>query len=426
MAGRNIKDYIGLSRNINTNQRFTEISKKGKSIGFFHKFRGLLDESIFAWISHDYTVHAPHEYKVNTSKGSIYDIPVNPLKIAIAADWASDTVQSEKIADLIRDKNADYTIHLGDTYYSGTDQETTSNFKSEGNDRWPIGKLGSFALLGNHEMYSGGFSYFDNLLPNILKQDNPFFCLRNDYWCILGLDTGYQSIIGKPQNTELNFQDELFNWLRDVVQIKDEKRGVIVLTHHQFISAFKQEKEFHNPAKQLKELLPEGKEIIWIWGHEHRFSMYSKNPPKPDNEFITSYGRCIGNGGMPCEIRDIDQSSTSKNSLVLWDSRIADSFFSILHPPKVYITNNGYAMIEIDRQNLKITYYASYTSDINADPTESPIITESWISNNITGEITCIGIEDLTILDEKSELSYYSETPDPERAGNNKIIAKSN
>ncbi len=33
--------------------------------------------------------------------------------------------------------------------------------------KWPQGKLGSFALSGNHEMYARGNGYFDAILPKM-------------------------------------------------------------------------------------------------------------------------------------------------------------------------------------------------------------------------------------------------------------------
>src|SRR6202035_5285651 len=85
-------------------------------------------------------------------------------------------------------------------------QEIASNFTAVGNP-WTRGKVGSFALLGNHEMYAQGIAFFDHLLHTLGSRDRSsrnyggqkarFFCLENDHWRILGLDTGYHSI-SKP------------------------------------------------------------------------------------------------------------------------------------------------------------------------------------------------------------------------------------
>jgi hypothetical protein len=56
-----------------------------------------------------------------------------------------------------------------------------------------------FCLDGNHEMYARGFAYFDRILPALgpmlhgkpCAQKASFFCLENEYWRIIGLDTAY-------------------------------------------------------------------------------------------------------------------------------------------------------------------------------------------------------------------------------------------
>ncbi len=45
------------------------------------------------------------------------------------------------------------------------EKEIACNFNSTFGAPWPYGKTGSFALLGNHEMYSSGKTYFTHLLP---------------------------------------------------------------------------------------------------------------------------------------------------------------------------------------------------------------------------------------------------------------------
>jgi predicted phosphodiesterase len=328
---------------------------------------------------------------------SIYPLE-GPVKVAVAADWASDTVQSEGIAACIRKQEADYTVHLGDTYYSGSSAETYNNFI---NGCWPLGKVRSFALLGNHEMYHGAYPYFDALLPTVMQQPNPFFCLENEHWRILGLDTGYQSIIGGPSNTNLKFQDELIEWLKNTVEIKEDKRGIIVLTHHQYITAFKGEDNFQQPARQLREIFGDDREIIWIWGHEHRFSIYGKykEPDGPSGEkYVTAHGRCIGNGGMPVELTRSHAANPVKAQqyhLVLHDAHAVDQIPALLFC-KIQIAGNGYAVLEINGPQLVITYYLSYTASARTTPKDTAVVKETWTADHNNGKITCQQTEDLT------------------------------
>ena len=67
---------------------------------------------------------------------------------------------------------------------------------------WPVGSAGSFALNGNHEMYANGDDYLMCFLPRLglrapggmTGQQTSFFCLQNEYWRMIAIDTGYNSI----------------------------------------------------------------------------------------------------------------------------------------------------------------------------------------------------------------------------------------
>ena len=120
------------------------------------------------------------------------------IKLAIASDWGSGTWESAAVASLIKATNPDYTLHLGDVYYEAMEDEIKPNLMGQPpNDRqigvtWPTGKLGTFHINGNHEMLSLGNGYFDFLLPTF-KQKASYMCLENNYWRVIGLDSGYNS-----------------------------------------------------------------------------------------------------------------------------------------------------------------------------------------------------------------------------------------
>ena len=65
----------------------------------------------------------------------------------------------------LADLKPDHTIHLGDIYYAGAENEVRNKFLA----LWPAGtspSAPSFALNGNHEMYSGGVGYFQIALTD--------------------------------------------------------------------------------------------------------------------------------------------------------------------------------------------------------------------------------------------------------------------
>ncbi len=236
-------------------------------------------------------------------------------RFALAGDWGTGTDEANCVAESIESFKPHYSIHLGDVYFVGDPTEVNENFlgiKDPNNNfapcTWPAGSRGSFALNGNHEMYALGNAYFDRMLPRLgltsngqpLGQKASYFCLENKYWRIIALDTGYNSI-GWPIIEDIvepscAFGPEQIDWLRRVVQPGDDRRGIVILTHHQYYSRY--DDCYPVPARQLAEFLKD-RTVLWFWGHEHRLAIY-KMPAASDR--IAVFGRCIGHGGMPIEL----------------------------------------------------------------------------------------------------------------------------
>ena len=288
------------------------------------------------------------------------------VRICIVSDWATGTPEAREIAHSMKAQTPDYTIHMGDTYYVGAPLEIDANF---GDGNWPIGNSGSFALLGNHEMYSRGTAFFKKLLPRLgpktdagqyAGQQAGFFCLENDHWRILGLDTGYHSVSKIPILEMVSWwagncrlDDILMNWLRDVVRLGDpaDKRGLLILTHHQYITGFREESEYQTAASQLATLIGKDRPVVWLWGHEHKLSVFER---AQEADGITAYGRCIGHGGMPVQIRSGEFSPSSRkkgfDKLVGFDKRQKETVQG--HP----IGHNGYVLAKIQEEQLTLEY----------------------------------------------------------------------
>jgi hypothetical protein len=172
----------------------------------------------------------------------VQELPDNAV-VALLADWGGDNDAAKKIAAIVRRQKPDIAVHLGDIYYGGTKLEceiflSMWPLREDVNDpKSQILKKGSFALNGNHEMYSGGEYYFNTVLP-AFDQPQPFFCLENLYWRILGLDTAYARGRLKPQSQQDPITGQ-WNWL--VERLRSSKKANIFLTHHQPVSAHHQE-----------------------------------------------------------------------------------------------------------------------------------------------------------------------------------------
>ena len=83
----------------------------------------------------------------------------------MASDWGTGLYGAPKIAEQMRTIGGfELLMHLGDVYYSGTEDEVQERFLNV----WPTtaGKR-TVAVNSNHEIYSGGFGYYALALPAI-------------------------------------------------------------------------------------------------------------------------------------------------------------------------------------------------------------------------------------------------------------------
>ncbi len=401
------KDFIGMSKSSIVSQLHSlwdSIFDKKPD----YDMNGLIEENKFAWfIKNLCNLGNSHfryqQYPRPEINNGVFKIQIDSSElttIALLSDWASDTVESRLVAS--QASINDYSIHLGDTYYVGNKKEIAGNFNTDYGGTWPYGKLGSFALMGNHEMYSSGKSYFLQLLPymgNYVRENNKpqqasYFCLENDYWRIVGLDTGYYSLkgwLGLNANLDLDLHTQQKEWLEKTVKLNDDKRGLIILSHHQCFSAF--EDEFPNPGKYISSLLQPGRDILWLWGHEHWFSVYGPN--KLDNG-SNVFARCVGNSGMPVEINSKDKPKAPKNTdvsnalnrnLTLYDNREREVIDG-----KIALGYNGYVMMNLIGNRLTINYY----DDNDKQQKGRKVLQEDWIVDIATGKISGIDITDFT------------------------------
>jgi hypothetical protein len=373
-----------------------------------YDMHGLTRESKLKWVIKNVTRLGNHHYKYQTYPNSkvndgIFKMTSEPDKeitIALLSDWASNTFESHNIAQLAGEN--DYSIHLGDTYYVGNSKEIADNFNDSFGAPWPYGRLGSFAMLGNHEMYSSGRYYFTQLLPymgvykgeHTNQQEASFFCLENDHWKIIGLDTGYNSLKGFwgiKANSKLKLHEWQMNWLRETVLENNDKKGIILLSHHQCFSAFRDDDHIE-PLKQLAPLLGSDRTVLWFWGHEHRLALYGCNQ-LPNGSKL--FGRCVGTGGMPVELGKKPGSLTFSDpvnrSLVIYDERERKV---IGKNNSIRLGHNGYAILKLRNNMLTIEYYDDNNNNLQG--VQRLILEENWTIDINTGKLEGTGIKDHT------------------------------
>jgi len=224
----------------------------------------------------------------------------NRARVVLFSDWGSGLPRAQKISQQIRRylddpeaANRDkHLIHLGDVYYSGWEYEYKRNVLPY----WSVKpeeakKISSWNLNGNHDMYSGGFGYFDYLLRDerfAAQQQSSFFSLENNRWLLLGLDTGYhENSVFDPHDLYGDIQNE---WAYQKLKEAAPNKKGILLSHHQPFSAYDEGGE--KILEKLQSPLNEGLIHTWFWGHEHRCALYE---PRESIKFL----RCIGHGGIP-------------------------------------------------------------------------------------------------------------------------------
>jgi len=174
-------------------------------------------------------------------------------------------------------------MHLGDVYYSGTEDEVQERFL----DVWPksAGKR-TIAVNSNHEMYSGGFGYYKRALP-ALGQSASYLAFENAHWLLAVLDTAY---------IDHDIDNEQVAWLNLVIRQVSEANGgtpkkLVLFSHQQPFSRL----DSQGPKLQnaLRHLLQSKAITAWYWGHEHQCVIYDSHP------HYRLRGRCLGNGGIP-------------------------------------------------------------------------------------------------------------------------------
>jgi predicted phosphodiesterase len=367
----------------------------------FKKAKDFLETRIWLWVWHYLKSRFGGRYEFQDYENGSGDRGIYPLdpsdvsdpggsitKISMTGDWASGTRDAQEIGMAMASGDPDFTIHLGDIYYVGTRREIRENMLG-GMTRWPQGVRGSFALNANHEMYARGKAYFKHLLPSLGLHGPPggesqgqkasFFCLRNDHWVIVGLDTGYYSvgipIIEKILKPSCRQHDKTLRWLRDKVRLQDDRqRGVILLSHHQYYSQF--ESYFERSAKQLSQLLD--RPVLWFWGHEHRLALYGKHGTR--SGVLEAFGRCLGHGGLPIEDIREEPKGDAKHQvgLVLYDRRKK----KVIGSDDTPVGYNGYADLLFEGPRLRVEYRDA----------ENLLVSEEWEVDG-AGHLRGLGIE---------------------------------
>src|SRR5579862_1013884 len=142
--------------------------------------------------------------------------------IAIFSDWGTGLYGAPPIAVSISQlKRCDVALHLGDTYYSGSDREIQERLIAD----WPrvSAKTVSRTLNGNHEMYSGGVGYSQALKSPTFAQQASCFAMQNKEWLLICLDTAY---------VDFDLDGAQVDWVKRRIAAAGSRK-VLFFSHHQ-------------------------------------------------------------------------------------------------------------------------------------------------------------------------------------------------
>ncbi len=288
-----------------------------------------------------------------------------PKVLLTIGDWGTGQEGAKELLAKVAARNPDVVIHLGDVYYSGTQNEVRNYFYAIWQKVLGIPKVAwgakltdtaarpaTFHLSGNHDMYAGGQPYYTVI--DMLGQPASYFCLRNEKWQFLAMDTGLHDSNPNQEGQPTWLEDSEVAWLKHKAD-NAEGRKTILLSHHQLFTAFEDIGKQPVNGKllsQLHDLLP--KITAWFWGHEHNLVIYKK--------YLNVLGRCIGHGAFPVAANQIKAPNPYVPIDPITLARDKQGFFE-----------HGYVTLALDGPDATVTYYQY---DAAADA-ESVLFTET-------------------------------------------------
>jgi hypothetical protein len=263
-------------------------------------------------------------------------------RLVVVGDWGTGLTwaqavgreMAKHVATAKHEGREVHVLHLGDVYYSGWKEEYRSRFLPY----WPVRSadedVASWALNGNHDMYSGGHGYFGYLLrdPRFAAQNgSSYFCLQNGDWQLLGLDSAYH---------DDDLAGEQGEWVAKKQTASDRK--TMLFTHHEPLSAY----TTLDPPPAMLERLDKAFEVrpidAWLWGHEHLACVYQPQPQP-----YLRFGSCIGHGGVPALL----EREEKPHPEVAWRARENRQIYENLW--QLF----GFAVLALDGPAIDVAYY---------------------------------------------------------------------
>ncbi|MGB2711674.1 MAG: metallophosphoesterase [Conexibacter sp.] len=272
-------------------------------------------------------------------------------RIVVVGDWGTGLAGAQAVGQQMAAKIAQargqgrevHALHLGDVYYSGWKEEYQLRFLPY----WPVASaadgVASWALNGNHDMYSGGHGYFGFLLQDArfkAQSRSSRFCLCNEHWQLLGLDSAYE---------EDDLAGDQGSWVEG--KLKGSERRTMLLTHHQPYTSFNHDFKTPPMVDKLAPAFAVRDVDAWLWGHEHLCCVYDAGVVPH-----VGFGSCIGHGGVP--VLAIDKVPQG----VKWLFQEYE-----VHEDDDKWQRFGFAVLDFDGPQLQIAYYDDSGAQVHSE-----------------------------------------------------------
>jgi len=290
-----------------------------------------------------------------SNQNPVFDL-ADGKTIAIIGDWGTGDEVAINLLQQVAALKPQVLIHLGDVYYAGTHNEEQGNFLDI--CRKLLGpNVPIFSLCGNHDMYSGGEGYY--WLVDQLGQQASYFCLQNEDWQFLAMDTGHND--HDPLTVATNMTGLVTDgswaeedWLLDKINLA-KGRKTVLLSHHQLFSPFGAvgsvdgKSYAYNPNLRSTFQAVMDQVEWWFWGHEHTLAIF-------DPYMGLKRGRCVGASAVP--VFTDQQSYTNASGLEtyggaglpVWNTKgqLGDNGTSY---------NNCFALMTLNGSSANVDYY---------------------------------------------------------------------
>lgn len=206
-------------------------------------------------------------------------------------------------------------------------------------------------------MYSGGAGYY--WLVDRIGQQSSYFCIQNDNWQFIAMDTGHND--NDPGTVATNMTNLVTagswseaNWVLEKIH-QAGKRKTVLLSHHQLFSPFGSVgKNGGQDSAYNPNLLTTFQPVLaniewWFWGHEHTLAIY-------DPYLGLKRGRCLGGSAVP--VFTNQQKYAPGKGLQTYQGATLPTWNS-----KGILGNNGtqydncFAIMTLDGASARVDYY---------------------------------------------------------------------